>query len=369
MTGRERVTRILHRQPVDRLSWTTLVDDRTFSAMPPAYQQMYPLDFYQEIGCDVVQFGNYGLAGGPHVIAPSRLLMPEVQTEVEQQPDGAQVTTTTTPWGVLTSATKDSHPVRYAVTTPDDLRVFREMWLHSHTEEADGMEDSYARTERAIGDAGIYLPTVRPSPVQQLLQLDMGLANFYYLLQDMTTELEELMAVMHQRQMEACEILARRTPAIAVIAVENTSTTMISPQLYRRYSLPQVREFVEVMHGHGKLAVLHMCGLLKDLLPLIQETGADAINALTEPPLGDTHVHDVLGLYGEDFVICGTIFKSEVFQADTVSREQIWEALDAWYTPRLRQANMVMWLPADGLPTELDRFLAVSEWMEQNGAL
>lgn len=93
--------------------------------------------------------------------------------------------------------------------------------------------------------------------------------------------------------MQACcrqeyEIVARRTPAEAVILVENTSSNLTSPAVYRKYSLPQVRDFVAATQRHGKKAILHMCGRLKDLLPEIRETGLDGIHGLTPPPFGDT---------------------------------------------------------------------------------
>jgi len=52
-----------------------------------------------------------------------------------------------------------------------------------------------------------------------------------------------------------------------------------------------------------------------------------------------------------------------------VTRDDLWRALDQLYTPRLRRAHLVLWLGADGLPTPLERFLAVGEWMTANGAL
>jgi len=39
------------------------------------------------------------------------------------------------------------------------------------------------------------------------------------------------------------------------------------------------------------------------------------------------------------------------------------------YTPRIRHANFVLWLPADGQPLPLERFLAVREWMAANAEL
>ena len=47
--------------------------------------------------------------------------------------------------------------------------------------------------------------------------------------------------------------------------------------------------------------------------------------------------------------------------------EQIGPALNRIYTPRLRRANFCLCAFADGISAPLERFLAVKEWMEQNG--
>lgn len=46
MTGRQRLLNILNNAPIGRVTWTTLVDDRTLSAMPAAVRDMPVLDFY-----------------------------------------------------------------------------------------------------------------------------------------------------------------------------------------------------------------------------------------------------------------------------------------------------------------------------------
>ncbi|MBM4032491.1 MAG: hypothetical protein FJ291_11995 [Planctomycetes bacterium] len=46
----------------------------------------------------------------------------------------------------------------------------------------------------------------------------------------------------------------------------------------------------------------------------------------------------------------------------------IWQAIiPSTFTPRLRRAPFLLWLGADGLPTPLDRFLAVRDWVESRG--
>jgi hypothetical protein len=247
------------------------------------------------------------------------------------------------------------------------VRLARRLWEATSYEETEGHEASLARAEAAIGDSGIYALTVSPSPVQQLLELDMGLIAFYGLLQDYPREVEGLLEAMHAARRQEYEITARRTPARVIIPVENTSSTLISPSLYRRYSLPQLRDYVDLCHAHGKLAVFHMCGLLTHLLPVIRETGLDGINAATPPPHGDTTIEHVLDLCGDDFLLLGAVFDGSVLHDAQVTRERLRATLEALYTPRVRRARLLLWLAVDGLPTPLERFTAVGEWFREHG--
>ena len=205
------------------------------------------------------------------------------------------------------------------------------------------MEEAFARVERHIGDDGMYVPWLDPSPVQNLLEYEMGAANFYYLLDDHRREVEELLAIMHAKRLQEYEIVARRTPAEVVIAMENTSSTLISPRLYRQYSLPQIRDYVDVLHRYGKIAVLHMCGHLKALLPVVRETGLDGINAVTPPPVGTTTSTMCLDAFGDDFLIFGGDSRSNrvsetearLRRADEVSRQLVHAATSscsAWFS-------------------------------------
>lgn len=368
MTGRQCLQAILNREPPPRLCWTTLVDDMTRSVMPEEIRALPPLDFYRRLGCDILQFGNYGLPPELQVQPPCQRVGPETRTEQTTDPDGTVRTTIHTDWGPLTSCSRNSHPTRYPIETLEELRTSLSLWEQTRFQEVEGHEPSLARTEGAIGDSGLYAPTLAPSPVQQLLEVDMGLIAFYGLLQDHPREVEALLEAMHQARLQEYEITARRTSAPLLIPVENTSSTLISPALYRRYSLPQLRDYIDICHRHGKLAILHMCGLLTHLLPVIRETGLDGVNAATPPPHGDTTIEDVLDACGEDFIILGGIFDGSLLHAPDVTRQQLHAGLEALYTLRVRRARLLLWLGVDGLPTPLGRFEAVAEWFRDNAS-
>ena len=372
MTGRQRLTNILNKKPIDRLAWTTLIDDIARSPMSEDVRNLHPFDFYRHIGCDIMQFGDYDLGEGKGALClPWKLTTPQIQTIETTESDGSKMIQRNTKWGTLTTLFKYGYPVKHPVESIEELRILKNMWLNSRYEEdvSDNFERSLNHMEGKIGDDGIYSHIVDASPVQFFLEYETGVANFYYLMQDHPGEMIETLDIIHDRRKQEYEILARRTPVECVIPVENTSITMISPAVYEQLSLKQISDFVDIMHKHNKKAIVHMCGLLKGLLPIIKETGLDGINGLTTPPIGDVSFDGVLDMFGEDFIILGGGLDSTIVQKKDVSRKAIWDALDALYTPRIKQANFLLWVGADGQPATLERFLAVRDWVQENGAL
>jgi uroporphyrinogen-III decarboxylase len=70
--------------------------------------------------------------------------------------------------------------------------------------------------------------------------------------------------------------------------VENTSTTLLSPDQYRRYCVPYLKTYADIFRNAGRPLILHMCGHLKDLLPDLARIPAVGFEAFTTPPVGNT---------------------------------------------------------------------------------
>ena len=110
-----------------------------------------------------------------------------------------------------------------------------------------------------------------------------------------------------------------------------------------------------------------MCGLLKDILPLIKETCLDGINGLTPPPIGDTPFEYALDILGKGLIILGGLPDANLFQNEVYSADGIKKAIDILMTDRIKSSHFLLWVPADGLPTKIDKFLIVRDWIEKNG--
>jgi hypothetical protein len=357
MTGRERLTAVLQKTRTDRLPWTTLVDNATLAGLPVDLQGNGGLDFYRHLGCDLFLLNGWNT---PYSFrSPELRWGPEVR--VEHGNEGRTSTTTWhTPRGSLVAARERSHPVKYPVDSLEAVRLYRSMWEGASYAAYDDSA-TLAELDAAIGGDGVTTRFWGPSTVPRLLEEDMGTQSFYYLLADHPAEMDGLIRTIHEREREAYAALAGG-PWGSVTLVENTSTFYISPQVYRTYNMPHQQEFVAAARAAGKTAILHMCGHVRLLLDLIKETGCDGIHALTPPPTGDTPWEDALRVIGEDLIIFGCLDPT-IFAAGDVAR--ISPQLDALITPRLRHANFVLCPMADGIAVDLERFLAVKEWVEK----
>lgn len=365
MNGKERLMNIFQGKPADRVSWTTICDDITRSIMSPEYKDIPLNEFYQKIGCDILQFGLYGL---PEDARPVEYeIVNGVNESHSETSDGTYVRTRTFNGKSLSEKHKNGHPLKYPVETAEELKVYLEM-LESYRIEPQeaGYKERCLRCEAVIGENGIYTPTFQPSPVQQLIEYDCGVEAFYNLLYDETELMERVIDALFTIRRREYETVAKKSPFLAAIAVENTSTAMISPEVYRKYSLNHMSEFVDIMHNHDKKAILHMCGHIYHLLPELKETGLDGIHALTTPEIGDCSFEAALDALGDDLIIIG-LLDSGVFQSPYTTEEDIRDCVKKTLTPRLKESNFILAPVADGLPTDEWRFLAVKDAMEEYG--
>jgi len=359
MTGRERLMAICHKQPADRLAWTILVDDATVSHLPVNLQGRHGMDFCQHLGCDVFLLNGWNT---PITFASPRLDWGPGVEEYSRTEGNLRIQELVTPYGTLTMQTEHDHPVRHWVTSVDEVRLFQRVWEQAKFVVADDAVPHQRLTD-LIGNQGIYTRYWGPSTIPRLLEYDIGMEAFYYLKNDYPDEMKSLIETMHAKEMDAFRSLACASAEVITLT-ENTSTYYISPELYREYNGAHVRDYVQTIKAAGKVALVHMCGHVRQLLDQIKLTGLDGAHALTPPHTGDTPWELALDVLGEDTIIIGAL-PPDLWAAGPI--ENIAAALDQIYTPRLRRSHFVLCLFADGITVPQERFEAVARWMEKQG--
>ena len=360
MTGRQRISAILRKEPKDRMSWAPLMDHQTLSRLPGDLRDLNVPDFCRYLGADIFSLNTWGT---DWAFRSPEHRWPDIVTATWTQDDGDPDLATTVwqmPGGKLTGVMRRGHPVKYPVDSIDAIRLYRNMWEGVTFGRIDDTQ-SFAEMDSLVGDAGVVTRFWGPSTIPRLLEADMGTENFYLLFFDHPEEMDGLIRVMHEREREAFKLIADG-PWESATLCENTSTFYVSPEIYERYNMPHQRDFVQMMHQAGKPAILHMCGHVRDILGLIQKTGCDGIHALTPPPTGNTPWEQALDVIGDDLIIFGCLDPTLWISGKI---EDIGPALDRSITPRIRESNFVLCPFADGIPVPIERFEAVRQWMEK----
>jgi uroporphyrinogen-III decarboxylase len=238
---------------------------------------------------------------------------------------------------------RGSRLVEHKLKGVGDLAAYRYLIEHTRYEPNPGR---YEELAAQVGEWGIVAPHIGPTAVQHLIQMEAGVDGFAYLCADHPKEMNEITEFLHERDLERVRIAAE-TPAEVLIQVENTSTLMISPAMYRRWSQRHVADFCRVAHEQGKVAMVHMCGHVKDLLPDIAATGLDGVDCLTPPPTGNTTPEDAWAVAGQGLIVHGVLDPTEWIHR---SPSDIASAMRRAMPPGMREKNFLLCTAADGLP-------------------
>jgi hypothetical protein len=362
-TKKQKILELIAGRNPGALSWSTIIDQyAVIESLPERLSGATPLDFYRHIGCDIFIFGGLGLKeSGLAYGMPYSTVNPDIRITREMTADGLTKIKTESAHGLLTRVENKGYVLKHEVETIEDVYL-----LSANLERTVIIEDHLNRDREdaiaaAIGDDGVQFHSMEPSPVQNLIEYYMGLDRFYFLLQDHPEAVENLIELLHDILKRKYTITCRNSNREAVIAVENTSTTLISPMLYRQYSRRHIDDYTEIVHAYDKKLIVHMCGYLYHLLPVFNEMSFDAIHALSPPPFGDTTLEDLERAVTRDLYILGGI-KNFSFLERGVSKELLYAELDQFYTDTVRARPFTLALPGDGIVTQYDNFMYLSEW-------
>lgn len=301
MTPRERWLAALAMEPVDRLPFWPKLDGAYPKAQAEPFRAMEIDAIHDWIGSD------------PHTGIAAGLREVRAKTSVETtRADGTMRTVFRTPHGEMALVCRydgPSHswpPVEFPVKTPGDIALMREVYEDTAVEaDPAGLEQARAQARR-IGEGALTFAGIGESPLMHWVEWLAGVERAHLLLLEYPGEVEALFAAMHAVLVRKTELLCAANPADALYMVENTSTTLISPDQYRRYCARHVGEYARIAREAGRTMILHMCGHLKALLPQLAAIPARAFEAFTSPPLGNTTLCDGRGQCPDKCLIGGT---------------------------------------------------------------
>lgn len=313
MTPKENLLAVLHHQEPEWIPWIPLIDSSVNipSFMPSEVLSVEPAPlkclkigeyFARHFGADIL-VRNGGLVETTFTSVKTTTSKKENIIHTEYLTDAGILSSKveTAPYGesgVMTSRIKE-----HMFKGPQDFKplecFFQNMAYKLNEDKFDGLVNQ-------AGERGLICTDVPATPIMHLIISYMGLERFIYMLSDYTVETEELMEVMNEKNLEWYRLIAASS-AQAVLVSSDASTLLISPQLYKKYALPLLQRYAEICHNGGKVILYHSCGHIKDLLSLIGQSGIDAHEYLTPPPVGNTTFLEAKRVWGDKITIMGAI--------------------------------------------------------------
>lgn len=325
MNSRERLFAVLRGEKpnkyIDRVPYSPLLDGYFMSSRPPGTDI---LDVYKEIGADALvrHVSTYGWNFfAPRDRTERRRFLKEgiatfeeqgvrITNKIEPHPKGRMFSKTyEIPGRTLTAQSifneKSPYipfPVKRLINTVEDLKAYEYIVKRI---EFFPVYNRFVEEDRKIGDLGIGTDSGQISPIQDLLMHHIGIEAFYTrFFTDHLPELESLMKTMHEKNLEAYELMAA-SPAEVIIAYENTSTSFISPAIYKKYSSPCINDYADILHEKKKIFLTHRCGLLKGLVDILKEERDDGIADISPPPTGNLSIWEAQEALPNKVVIGG----------------------------------------------------------------
>ncbi len=287
MTPRQRWLGALDMQPIDRLPFWPKIEGAYCAARTGRFGGMDVPALHEFIGAE-----PQGWAG--EIVREVR-----TSTTVERSRDNGTLRTVfRSPRGQTEQVyqwdpgSHSWHPVVFPARDRESLGVLIDCYRDGGAElDRDALEQARSQG-RAHGERGAVAGNIGESPLMHWVEHLAGVENAHYFLADWPDLVEELFEAMHADLLRRTAIYAEHHPADFIYLTENTSTTLISPDQYRRYCSRHIGEYGRIMRQAGRRLVLHMCGKLRGLLDQLAEVPAAGFEAFTSPTVGDTRLID-----------------------------------------------------------------------------
>ena len=228
-------------------------------------------------------------------------------TRKTEERDGRTVTVIEGPKGVLTQVQHFDELARATFTDEHLIKTVEDFWVWldvlERTEVAPAPE-MYDRAEDVLKDRGTSTIWAPETPLMGLIMWRMGIEETLYACFDHPDEMRYFLGGIHDYNRRVYHAVCQAKGEL-VRCFEDTSSSLTSPDMYRRLAAPHLSDYAEICHSYGKQFVPHMCGKLRDMVDVLREVSIDGIEAATPPPTGDAPARLLREELGDELLIIG----------------------------------------------------------------
>jgi len=243
--------------------------------------------------------------------------------------------------------------VEYYLKNLDDLKVF-EYILEQRSYGWNQTRYDWGKVR--YRDAIPLRANLKRTPVMWLIVGIMGFKRTVTMIWKHAEEMKEFMGVLeaeHVKQIEAY----RGKPVAELNFGDNMHQDLCPPPYFKEYVIPFYQRVMPRVHAQGMVASSHFDGYLKQLLPLVGETGLDGLECVTPQPQGDVTLAEMKEGMGDMFLRDGipAVYMCHWTPVETL-KSHVRELMETFY-PRLILGISDL-LPANG---EVERISIVKE--------
>ncbi len=328
---RERTLNIFQHKPVDNIVFQPRMDywfnrNKELGRLPPSYQDMQLLDFYDALGCSPRPYAEYGAcleiidspdlkretlisrAGEPFHPALRHLgnlfsYGIQFNWDVFPPPYGQIIERVETPLGALDRhivyTDSSYHTIKYPLESLDDIRVMKYI-LESRAIRFN--PEHFLEAEARIRLRSAPMLCLPRTNIQRLNVDLMGFEKTIFALYDQPEVMEDLIRVIDETDELYLDALVE-SPITIVNFDDNIDQNLVAPSLFQRYILPAYQRRTERLHAAGKTCHSHWDGMCPQLLRFIPETGLDGVEALTLEPMGVLTISQIKEALGERVIL------------------------------------------------------------------
>jgi len=304
MTPRERIIAALNFKPVDRIPFVPLIEPFTLMDMPEeikgermggGFDPLRSARAGKALGCDMI-LRHVGVTRDSRFEAPHLQSLGCFESPVRANLDfkgDTLIETISTPVGTISGHWRFTdrvgsipHSVRHCVTNHEEMEIFHYAVEHLSKNPPLLDPEEFFQIETAVGEDGLSTASISNSPLMFLIEMAWGLENTYFMLQDYPEEVEDILDNLHRSLINQVKAMAD-SPAKVIIQYENTSSTLLSPAIFRKYCLPYMNEYAEILDEAGKIFLIHMCGKIRSFQDDIAAAKFHGIIDIAPQPTGD----------------------------------------------------------------------------------
>lgn len=287
-TSKRRLLAAIRGEEVDHVPFSPFLA-YYFDFLPEEVQRKGQLEYLKEMGADPLLRGFISAFD----------VQPHQCWSTETERGNKRYVTYHTPKGELYSEytyVKEAntwfltgHPVKGIEDIPAAIAWYQDLEVVSRINEANEQIEQLGEDGLHLALLGIY----SKSSYQFLLEHVIGTENLIYLGMDYPDELRELVDVIAAQNRKTVEYTVESKIEMC-ISWEDSSTTNLSPALYKEYIAPEITEWNTLLKQAGKGYVQHACGHIRDLLVPMSEQGICAVESITPPPTGNVTIEEAV---------------------------------------------------------------------------